>query len=61
MMMVGKDQYSVTLDIDNDDDMFVFLLIMWVGLMVKNMCFFLRGHMFKSKGVGYVYFRRLCQ
>jgi hypothetical protein len=27
---------------------FKFILLM--GLMVKNMCFFLRGHMFKSRG-----------
>jgi len=27
--------------------------------MVKNMCFFLRGHRLKSRGVGYVYFHRL--
>jgi hypothetical protein len=31
-------------------------------LMVKNMCFLLRGHKFKSTGgVGYVYLRRLYQ
>jgi len=44
----------IRLEVNND-----YVYTAWVGLMVKSMCFLLRGHRYKTKGGEYVCLRRL--